>query len=83
LRRLYPVAGSTGDLFPHLFIDLVRILLDRKILAAHRAAKSHRSSTDPEFNFLAAELAFHGDLKSGTKVSSQRAQKKLRTMEIH
>jgi hypothetical protein len=65
--RLGPVAGTTGDLFPHLFVDLVRILFDRKILAAHRAAKSDHASTDPELNFLAAGLAFHEGLESRTK----------------
>jgi len=59
----HPVARAARDLLPHIFIDLVRILLDRKILAAHRAAKGDGASADPEFDFLAAGLASHENLK--------------------
>jgi len=66
-----PVAGTAGNLFPHLFIDLIRILLDRKILAAHRAAKGDGASADPKLDFLAARLAFHRSLK---KITGDRSQ---------
>jgi len=58
-----PVAGAAGDLLPHLFIDLVRIFLDRKILAARRAAKGDGASAGPKLDFPAARLAFHENLK--------------------
>ena len=54
-----PVAGTAGNSLPRLLIDLICVLLDRKDLAARRAAKRDRSSADPEFNFFFAGLAFH------------------------
>jgi hypothetical protein len=57
------IAGAAGDLFPRLFIDLVRILLDRKILAARRAAKGDGASADPKLDFFTARFAFHESLK--------------------
>jgi hypothetical protein len=60
---LRPVAGTAGDLLPGLLVDPVRVLLDRKILAAPRAAKRDRPSADPELDRFAADLAVHKDLK--------------------
>jgi hypothetical protein len=59
IDRSRPVAGAAGDLLPGLVVDLVSVLLDRKILAAHRAAKYHVASTDAEFDFLLANRALH------------------------
>jgi hypothetical protein len=59
-----PVAGTAGNLLPRLFVHFVDIILDRKILAAHRAAQRHCASADPEFDFIAADLALHNNLKS-------------------
>jgi hypothetical protein len=84
-RASRAVAGAAGDLFPHLFIDLVRILLDRKILAARRAAKGDGASADPELDFLAAGLAFHENLKKNRRqVPVNRNQEKnaLRSITI-
>jgi len=39
-----PVAGTAGNLLPRLFVHFVDIILDRKILAAHRAAHRHCAS---------------------------------------
>jgi hypothetical protein len=56
---LRPVAGTAGDLLPRLLVDPVRIFLDRKVLAAPRAAKRYRPSADPEFDLFVADLAVH------------------------
>jgi hypothetical protein len=56
---LHPVAGTAGDLLPRLLVDPVRIFLDRKVLAARRAAKRDRPSADPELDLFAADLAVH------------------------
>ena len=36
--------------------------MDLKFFAAHRAAKRDRTSTDPEFHFLLANLALHSTI---------------------
>jgi hypothetical protein len=56
---LRPVAGPAGNPFPRLLVDLVRVFLDRKVFAAPRAAEGDGPSADPEFDFLAADLAVH------------------------
>ncbi|HSQ78222.1 MAG TPA: hypothetical protein VLN91_04955 [Nitrospirota bacterium] len=58
-----PVAGAAGDLLPGLLVDLVSILLDRKLFAARRAAKYYVPSTDAKLDFLLANLALHENLK--------------------
>lgn len=59
-----PVAGTEGNLLPHLFVHFIDIILDRKVLAARRAAQRHCASADSEFDTLAADLALHNALKS-------------------
>lgn len=59
LGTLRPVAGAAGDPLPGLLVYLVGVLLDRKFLAARRAAKYHIASTDAELDFLLANLALH------------------------
>ena len=54
-----PVAGPTGNFLPRLLVELVHILLDRKVLAARRAAYRHRASADPEKRLAAAYCACH------------------------
>jgi len=54
-----PVAGTPGDHFPHTLIEFVAVFLDRKILAAHRAAYGDHPSAEVEHCFLAADPAFH------------------------
>ena len=62
--RSCPVAGTPGDHLPHAFIKLIAVFLDGKILAAHRAAYGDYSSTEVEHGFLAADPAFHKNLKA-------------------
>jgi len=68
-----PVAGTAGDLFPGLLVDLVSVLLNRKFLSERRAAKHDCFSTDAKLDFLAANLALHGNLVTNTGVSSKAA----------
>jgi len=75
----HPVAGAAGDLFPGLVVDLVSVLLDRKFLAAARAAKYHRTSADAEFDFLLANLALHENLKK--QMTDHRGQMAERIKE--
>lgn len=58
------VAGTAGNLLPCIFIHFVEIILDRKVLAAHRAAQRHCASADAEFDSLAADLALHNTLNN-------------------
>jgi len=58
----HPVAGTAGYLLPHLVIDIIDIVVDRKFLAARRAAQCDRPSTDVKLDFLAANLALHSTI---------------------
>jgi hypothetical protein len=70
-----PVAGTAGDHLPHALVEFVAVLLDGKILAAHRAAYGDRPSAEMERGFLATGPAFHKNLK---KLSPQRTQRESR-----
>ncbi len=59
-----PVAGTAGNLLPRFYVHFVNIILDRKILAARRAAQRYCASADPKFDFLTADLALHDILIS-------------------
>jgi hypothetical protein len=61
---LRAVGGATGDSLPHFLADILKVIVDWKFLAAHRAAKFYHASADPKLDLLAAGLAFHEDLKS-------------------
>ncbi|HEX9021688.1 MAG TPA: hypothetical protein VF903_10560 [Nitrospirota bacterium] len=62
MKTSRPVAGSAGDLLPSIFIQLIQVIPDKEVLAARRAAKRHRASTDAEFDSLAADFALHKNL---------------------
>jgi hypothetical protein len=71
-NQLCPVTGTPGDHLPHALIELVAVLLDRKILAAHRAAYGDHPSAEVEHGFLAADPAGHDNLDE-TGASSQES----------
>jgi hypothetical protein len=71
-RGSCPVAGPPGDHLPHALIELVAVLRDGEILAAHRAAYGDHPSTEVEHGFLAAGPALHKDLK---KILPQRTER--------
>jgi len=65
---LRPVGRSAGDLFPHFIIHFVKVVLDRELFAARRAAKYHLASANTKLDLLAAILAsdtFHRLLLKG------------------
>ena len=57
--RLRPVGGATGDCLPHFLADLMKVIVDRKFFAAHRAAKCYQASADAKLDHIAAGLAVH------------------------
>ena len=48
-----------GEFIPHLVIHFIDVVFDRKLFAAHRAAKDHLASADVQLYFLSANLAFY------------------------
>ena len=55
----HAIAGSAGYCLPHVLADLMEVVVDRKDLAAPRAAKRDNASADPEFHCFIAFFAFH------------------------
>ncbi len=79
-RILRPVAGTPGDLFPCRVVDLVEVLLDGKIYAAHRAAEGNGLSTYAKLDFFAAHFALHKNLNQPQR---HRATEKPFTADGH
>ena len=56
---LRPVGGAAGDCLPHFLADIMKVIVDWKFLAAHRAAKCYQASADSKLDFVAAGFAVH------------------------
>ena len=58
-RRSNPVARTAGNCFPHFLADLLKIIVDWKFFAAHRAAKCYHASADSKLDLVITFLAIH------------------------
>lgn len=54
-----PITGTAGDRLPHFLADIIKVIVNWKFLAAHRAAKRYHASADSKLDFVIAFLAVH------------------------
>src|SRR5512145_2040957 len=77
VQRSCAVAGAARYALPGLFVKLVQVFLDRKFLAARRAAQGYRPSADLEHHVLAARPALHCNLKKTVGRGQRQTQNNM------